>query len=96
MLHLIERTRKYLFRKQEDIITQEISSAIQDIGSVPDIPLNDRRRGLSDILGNTSKAAGYFSDAVPKHVHLKFVRKKNFIIMMTQFSVLIWGLFFYL
>lgn len=58
-----------------DKIRDDLSDAIRDdIGTMPDIPPNDGRRDLSNLLGNTSRAAGFYSDAIPKRVHLKFVR----------------------
>lgn len=61
------------FRRQMDRIRDDLSDAIRDDVGVPDIPPVDGRRDLSNILGNTSRAGGFFSDAIPKRVHLKFV-----------------------
>ena len=37
------------------------------------MPSNERTGSLSDLTGTASKVAGYYSDATPKHIHLKFV-----------------------
>lgn len=59
-----------------DKVKHELDEALQeDLGPIPNLPPGDRRRDLSDVLGNTSKAAGFYSDAIPKHVHLKFVSR---------------------
>lgn len=67
-----------------DRIRDDLSDAIRDDVGVPDIPAHDGRRDLSNILGNTSRAAGCFSDAVPSRVHLKFVSSYIRIMMNTK------------
>lgn len=39
---------------------------------VPALPDLERAGSLSDLTGN-AKAAGFFSDGIPKRIHLKFV-----------------------
>lgn len=40
---------------------------------VPTLVELERTGSLSDLTGN-AKAAGFFSDGIPKRIHLKFVR----------------------
>lgn len=57
-----------------DKVKHDLDEALQeDSVAVLNVPSGDRRRDLSDVLGTGSKAAGFYSDALPKLVHLKFV-----------------------
>lgn len=75
---------KMLFRKRSDKMRRELEDAAREGSSrrsnspIPILPVNDRASDLSDLTGNASKAAGFYSDAVPKHVHLKFVSLFHF------------------
>lgn len=44
---------------------------------VPALVELERAGSLSDLTGN-AKAAGFFSDGIPKRIHLKFVSLINF------------------
>lgn len=43
---------------------------------VPALAELERTGSLSDLTGN-AKAAGFFSDGIPKRIHLKFVSQKK-------------------
>lgn len=45
---------------------------------VPALPPLERTGSLSDLTGNAAKAAGYYSDGIPKNVHMKFVSTFSF------------------
>ncbi|XP_055322060.1 autophagy-related protein 16-1 isoform X3 [Sitodiplosis mosellana] len=69
---------KSLFRKRSDKMRKELEDAAREGASrrsnspVPAFPPELERTGsLSDLTGN-AKAAGFFSDGIPKRIHLKF------------------------
>lgn len=45
---------------------------------VPALAELERTGSLSDLTGN-AKAAGFFSDGIPKRIHLKFVSRKKMV-----------------
>lgn len=53
---------------------------------VPALPELERTSSLSDLTGN-AKAAGFFSDGIPKRIHLKFV-SLNIVEYFIQFRFL--------
>lgn len=74
----IERLGKSLFRKRSDKMRKELEDAAREGSSrrsnspVPMMPPNERTNSLSDLTG-AAKAAGFYSDGLPKNIHLKFV-----------------------
>lgn len=56
---------------------KELEDAAREGGSrrsnspIPSLPL-ERNNDLSDLTGN-AKPAGFYSDGIPKHIHMKFV-----------------------
>lgn len=72
------RLGKSLFRKRSDKMRKELEDAAREGSSrrsnspVPAMPPNERTNSLSDLTG-TAKAAGFYSDSLPKNIHLKFV-----------------------
>lgn len=73
----IERIGKSLFRKRSDKMRKELEDAAREGNSrrsnspAPMTPPTERN--LSDLTGHAAKAAGFYSDSLPKNVHLKFV-----------------------
>lgn len=71
------RIGKTLFRKRSDKMRKELEDAAREGSSrrsnspIPAMPL-ERAGSLSDLTGN-AKAAGFFSDGIPKNIHMKFV-----------------------
>lgn len=76
------RLGKSLFRKRSDKMRKELEDAAREGSSrrsnspIPALLPNDRTSSLSDLTG-TAKAAGFYSDGLPKTIHMKFVRKKT-------------------
>lgn len=72
------RLGKSLFRKRSDKMRKELEDAAREGSSrrsnspVPAMPPNERTNSLSDLTG-AAKAAGFYSDSLPKNIHLKFV-----------------------
>lgn len=60
-------------RKELEDAAREGSSRRSN-SPVPVMPPNDRTNNLSDLTG-TVKAPGFYSDGLPKNIHMKFVRK---------------------
>lgn len=60
---------------------KELEDAAREGGSrrsnspVPGLPALERTGSLSDLTGNAAKVAGFYSDGIPKNIHMKFVRK---------------------
>lgn len=76
-----KRIGKSLFRKRSDKMRKELEDAAREGSSrrsnspVPNPPPIERTGSLSDLTGNAAKAAGYFSDGIPKNILMKFVSK---------------------
>lgn len=73
-----QRIGKSLFRKRSDKMRKELEDAAREGGSrrsnsPVSLPPLERTGSLSDLTGNAAKAAGYFSDGIPKNIHMKFV-----------------------
>lgn len=74
----MKRVGKILFRKRSDKMRKELEDAAREGASrrsnspVPPLVELERTGSLSDLTGN-AKAAGFFSDGIPKRIHLKFV-----------------------
>lgn len=74
----MKRVGKILFRKRSDKMRKELEDAAREGASrrsnspVPALAELERTGSLSDLTGN-AKAAGFFSDGIPKRIHLKFV-----------------------
>lgn len=68
-----------MFRKRSDKLRKELEDAAREGTSrrsnspIPALPSVDRANSLSDVTGTASKAAGFYSDGVPKAIHIKFV-----------------------
>lgn len=73
------RLGKSLFRKRSDKMRKELEDAAREGSSrrsnspVPSMPPNERTNSLSDLTG-AAKAPGFYSDGLPKNIHMKFVR----------------------
>lgn len=72
-----------LFRKRSDKMRKELEDAAREGSSrrsnspVPAMLPNERTNSdLSDLTG-AAKAAGFYSDGLPKNIHMKFVRIVN-------------------
>lgn len=50
---------------------------------VPAMPPNERTNSLSDLTG-AAKAAGFYSDGLPKNIHMKFVRTIRLFALRTR------------
>lgn len=65
---------------------KELEDAAREGGSrrsnspVPAMPTLERTGSLSDLTGNAAKVAGFYSDGIPKNIHMKFVREPVFFI----------------
>lgn len=57
---------------------------------VPALPELERTSSLSDLTGN-AKAAGFFSDGIPKRIHLKFV---SFLFLLHWLKRIVWEKWF--
>lgn len=55
---------------------------------VPALVELERAGSLSDLTGN-AKAAGFFSDGIPKRIHLKFVSLINFLLIVSLILAII-------
>lgn len=81
----MKRIGKTLFRKKSDKMRKELEDAAREGGSrrsnspVPAMPALERTGSLSDLTGNAAKVAGFYSDGIPKNIHMKFVRMNHFI-----------------
>lgn len=64
-------------RKELEDAAREGSSRRSN-SPIPALPPVERAGSLSDLTGNASKAAGFYSDNVPKNVHMKFVSKTDY------------------
>lgn len=61
-------------RKELEDAAREGSSRRSN-SPVPAMPALERTGSLSDLTGNAAKVAGFYSDGIPKNIHMKFVRK---------------------
>lgn len=59
-------------KELEDAAREGASRRSSSPVSVPYPPELERTSSLSDLTGN-AKAAGFFSDGIPKRIHVKFV-----------------------
>lgn len=68
---------------------KELEDAAREGGSrrsnspVPAMPALERTGSLSDLTGNAAKVAGFYSDGIPKNIHMKFVRKLCFVFFLS-------------
>lgn len=66
-----------MFRKRSDKMRKELEDAAREGVSrrsqspAPSTPPNERN--LSDLTGQGARAAGFYSDSLPKNIHMKFV-----------------------
>lgn len=65
-------------RKELEDAAREGSSRRSN-SPVPAMPTLERTGSLSDLTGNAAKVAGFYSDGIPKNIHMKFVRKSFFL-----------------